>query len=70
MTDSIHEPAHYTRFPVEVIDIAGHLNFPRGNVVKYVARAGHKAGADELDDLRKARVYPDWEINRLEGERT
>lgn len=37
MTDQINPP-HYTRFPVEVIDLAEHLTFNRGNAVKYIAR--------------------------------
>lgn len=36
------------------------LNFNRGNVVKYVFRAGKKD--DELQDLLKARDYLDREI--------
>lgn len=59
-------PAHYKRFPVEVIQITEHLDFCLGNVVKYVCRAGHKPGADVLTDLRKARWYLDREIGRLE----
>ena len=54
------DPAHYRRFPVEVIDIAEHLPFNLGNVVKYVARAGYKPGADMVTDLEKAR----WSLQR------
>lgn len=50
-------PAHYKRFPVEVIEISRHLDFDRGNAVKYLARAGFKEGADELEDLEKALWY-------------
>lgn len=67
--DPVNHPSHYTRFPVEVIDIAGHLNFPRGNAVKYIARAGAKDGVDELQDLMKASWYLDWEIQRITKER-
>lgn len=66
MTDPIN-PGHYRRFPVEVIDITEHLNFNRGNAVKYLARAGEKPGADELEDLRKAAWYVNREIARIEG---
>ena len=64
------EPPHYD-FPggVRVIDLAEHLNFCRGNVVKYIARAGRKDSARELEDLRKAAWYLDREIRRLERER-
>lgn len=60
-------PPHYRRFPVEVIEITEHLSFNRGNVVKYVCRAGHKPGSDELTDLKKAAWYLSREIARLEG---
>ncbi|MEB4614017.1 DUF3310 domain-containing protein [Leucobacter sp. M11] len=66
MTDPIN-PDHYRRFPVEVIDLTEHLNFNRGNAVKYLARAGAKPGADELVDLRKAAWYVDREITRTGG---
>lgn len=66
MGDQINPP-HYRRFPVEVIDITEHLSFNRGNAVKYLARAGHKAGADELTDLRKAAWYVAREIRWIEG---
>ena len=44
MTNNVNHPDHYTGFTggAEVIDIAEHLNFNRGNVLKYVTRAGTK----------------------------
>ena len=66
MPDNVNHPKHYTRFKgVEVIDITEQLNFNRGNVVKYVTRAGAKAGSDEKEDLRKAEWYLRREIKRL-----
>ncbi len=64
MSDQIN-PAHYKRFPVEVIEITEHLNFNLGNAVKYACRAGHKPGADVLTDLRKSEWYIRREIERL-----
>lgn len=64
MSDPIN-PQHYRRFPVEVIDIAEHLSFNLGNAVKYLTRAGHKAGAPVETDLLKARWYIDRELERL-----
>lgn len=60
------EPAHY-EFPggVQPIDIAKHLDFLAGNVVKYVSRAGRKG--DRMTDLLKAKKYLDWAIEK-EGE--
>lgn len=63
-------PTHYARLepqPITVIE-AWELNFHRGQVVKYVSRAGHKGGESELDDLKKAAWYLQREIARIEGE--
>lgn len=66
--DAVDHPSHYTRFPgVEVIQITEHLNFCRGNAVKYIARAGAKDESKEIEDLEKARWYLDREIERLKG---
>ena len=43
------------------------LNFNRGNVIKYIARAGKKA--DELSDLRKALDYINREIETIEKQK-
>ena len=66
MSDLVNHPPHYTAHPsgVECIDIVEHMNFNRGNAIKYIWRAGQKT--DELDDLRKARWYLDREIKRME----
>ena len=60
-------PAHYQRgdLPVECIEVATHMNFNRGNALKYIWRAGLKN--DETEDLRKAIQYLRFEVNRLEG---
>lgn len=65
--DEVNHPTHYTRYPVEVIELTEHMNFCRGNVVKYVARAGVKHPATALQDLRKAAWYLQREIERLEN---
>ena len=54
---------HYkTEQPYDVIDIckAYDLNFNRGNVIKYICRAGKKE--DELLDMLKAKDYLEREI--------
>jgi len=63
-------PAHYTADvePIDAIE-AWNLGFRLANVVKYVARAGKKAGVDAKDDLLKARAYLSREIAALEGRR-
>lgn len=64
--DPINHPAHYTGHPsgVECIQITEHMNFCRGNAMKYLWRAGEKGS--EIEDLKKARWYLDREIARLE----
>lgn len=68
MADEVNSPPHYTRGPVEVIDIIEGfgLNFHLGNVAKYVLRAGHKG--DAVVDLKKAAWYLQREIERREKE--
>lgn len=67
--DVVNRPAHYTDGKIEVIDFIEDkgLNFHRGNAVKYIARAGKKDPAKEVEDLKKARWYIDREIKRLES---
>jgi hypothetical protein len=73
LADMVNHPAHYTDTgvrckcgePVEAIQITRELNFCLGNVVKYVLRAGKKGAA--IEDLKKARRYIDFEIERHSG---
>ena len=64
--EAVNHPDYYKRGGVEAIDAieAWGLGFNLGNVVKYIARAGHKT-ADGLQDLRKAAWYLDREIKRI-----
>lgn len=66
--ETVNHPAHYNAGKIEVITAIDDwkLNFCLGNVVKYIARAEHKANA--LEDLKKARWYLDHEIQRRESE--
>ena len=71
--DPVNSPAHYTVGGIETIDylraklspeeFAGYC---RGNVLKYLSRAPHKNGTE---DLKKARWYLDRLIDLREGER-
>lgn len=73
------DPNHYksvdSRF--DVIDIIEFfdLNFHRGNVIKYLLRAGKKTEEGyspvekEVEDLKKAVWYLQREIKRLSGGR-
>lgn len=70
MSDAIN-PSHYTRFKgIEVIQLTEHLNFCKGNAVKYIARAGAKDPAKEIEDLEKAVWYIQREIERVKAETT
>lgn len=70
--DNIKSPPHYKLgdLNIEAIDVIRAVlgdAFPehcRGNTLKYLIRAGKKD--DVLQDLKKARVYLDWEIEARE----
>lgn len=57
MNDSVNHPAHYTRWPVEVINLTEREGFLYGNVLKYALRAGVKPGATYGEDMAKATWY-------------
>jgi hypothetical protein len=67
--DPVAHPSHYTDGKIEVIDFIRdkHLDFCRGNVVKYICRAGKKSKETELEDLKKAMQYCQFAIEELEG---
>lgn len=58
MRDTIHNPEHYTIYPIQPIQITRHLNFCLGNAVKYILRAPYKGGVEDCD---KASQYLFWE---------
>lgn len=62
MSDLVNHPAHYEEqsIKLEPIDFCERLPFCEGNAIKYCFRAGHKEGASELLDLKKAQ----WYLNR------
>ena len=66
MQDKITNPSYYTK-GIEVADFIEvyELNFNRGNIVKYVARAGKKSGETALTALLKAQQYLSREIVRV-----
>lgn len=69
MSDPVKHPAHYRRGVYEAIKVisAWKLDYARGNVVKYICRAGLKSKETELEDLLKAREYLDFAIAQLSG---
>ena len=67
MTDRVNHPPHYNTGKIEVYDFIEDkgLNYCRGNVLKYVVRAGIKNPDTEIEDLEKAKWYLNKEIERL-----
>lgn len=63
-------PPHYRKHPsgIDCITITEHMNFCKGNAIKYIWRAGDKG--EEIEDLEKARWYIDREIARLRAVRS
>lgn len=56
------KPKHYATDNIDVIDFCKlyNLDFNKGNIIKYVCRAGKKD--NELEDLEKALDYLQREI--------
>lgn len=65
MSDNVNSPAHYTRWPVEVIDLTEREDFLYGNVLKYALRAGSKEGASYEEDMGKAAWYAARLVNNI-----
>lgn len=67
--EMVDHPDHYNKGKIEVIDyiesLGIHEDFCIGNAIKYLSRYKHKGNA--LEDLKKARWYIDYIINKLEG---
>lgn len=67
--DNVNQPQHYMQGDVEVIDYidqvadsyGGKDAYYVGNIIKYISRAPHKNGTE---DLRKAAWYLDRLIER------
>ena len=64
-SDLVNMPPHYRSHPsgVECIQITEHMNFNKGNAMKYVWRSGEKGS--EVEDLEKAVRYLQREIARI-----
>ena len=67
--DNVNHPSHYTSGKIEVIDFIDdqQLSYEKGNVIKYVCRAGKKDAAKEIEDLKKAAWYIQREIKNVEN---
>lgn len=69
--DMVNKPPHYTHGDIEVIDYIEQvtknykpeLAFAIGNAIKYISRANHKNGKEDLDKARwyLERAFEKWE---------
>ena len=66
--DTIH-PNYYKFHGFDVFDIAAYfrLDFPTGNALKYLLRAGHKDPTKKAEDLRKCIQCIQRSIEIMEG---
>ena len=65
MSDNVNHPAHYTQWPVEVINLTERETFLIGNILKYALRAGAKSGATYGEDMAKARWYARRHVDNI-----
>ena len=72
--DIVIKPSHYTRWQLEPIEfiLQNDMEFWRGNIIKYAARAGFKnydgqdSTSSEITDLRKVMRYAEMRIEEIE----
>lgn len=70
-SDPVNNPEHYKTEGLEAIDVVEAFfadNYLRGNVFKYIARAGKKDPNKKVEDLQKAAWYLNREIEALKGD--
>lgn len=65
MSDNVNHPDHYTRWPVEAINLTERETFLIGNVLKYALRAGAKDGSTYEEDMAKAHWYARRHVNNI-----
>ena len=65
---TIEKPNYYQSTSIDVVDLCKlyDINFNKGNVIKYVCRAGKKD--NEIQDLKKAVEYLQREIEHLKNQ--
>lgn len=65
MSDNVNHPAHYTQWPIEVINLTERETFLIGNILKYALRAGTKPGSAYEEDMAKARWYARRHVDNI-----
>lgn len=65
--EKVNHPNHYNK-GIEVIDYINSwsMDFLEGNIIKYVSRYKYKNG---MEDLKKAKQYLDWLIEREDNKK-
>ena len=70
--DEISAPKHYARWRIQPYEFISQnkLEFWRGNIIKYVMRAGYKGNSweTEIKDLEKAKQYIHMRITDIKGD--
>lgn len=76
VNDKVDHPSYYTwlkeKCGIEVIDITRHLDFDKGNAIKYILRSGYKEeegytlNQKEIEDIKKAIWYLNDKLKMLE----
>ncbi|COE55267.1 gp29 [Streptococcus pneumoniae] len=71
--DMINKPPHYTYGDIEIIDFIEQvtaqyppeLAFAIGSAIKYIARANHKNGKEDIEKAKwyLQRVFDKWDTN-------
>ena len=74
--DMINQPPHYTYGDIEIIDFIEQvtaqyppeLAFAIGSAIKYIARANHKNGKEDIDKAKwyLQRVFDKWDENNAQ----
>ena len=69
MSSQVNHPTHYNSGRIEVIEAIEDwdMSFHRGNAIKYIARAGRKNAAKEVEDLEKAIWYLRRQVEILQA---
>lgn len=69
--DVVNHPSHYNTGKIEVIEFIEdqRLDYPLGNTVKYICRAGRKDVTKEIEDLKKAAWYLNRKIEMLTAQK-
>ena len=67
-TETVNHPKHYNHVPgIECKDVIGWFPGHIACAIKYLWRCGHKIGTSDIEDLKKAIKFIEFEIERRES---